>query len=97
MPMLNIVLLLHASTCAVVRGNNTLPLMPTLQQCLQVDLAKVWVMFSSIVLAFAFMFGNSVKTVYESIIYLFVVHPFDVGDKIIVDSISSKVHVQPLA
>ena len=55
------------------------------------DLEKVWVMFSSIVLAFAFMFGNSVKTVYESIIYLFVVHPFDVGDKIIVDTVSSKV------
>lgn len=48
-------------------------------------------MFSSIVLAFAFVFGNSVRTVYESIIYLFVVHPFDVGDKIIVDSVSSKV------
>ena len=58
---------------------------------LQVDLEKTWVMFSSIVLAFAFVFGNSVKTLYESIIYLFVVHPFDVGDKIIVDSQSSKV------
>lgn len=57
----------------------------------QVDLQKTWVMFSSIVLAFAFVFGNSVRTVYESIIYLFVVHPFDVGDKIIVDSVSSKV------
>ncbi len=50
-------------------------------------------MFSSIVLAFAFVFGNSVKTVYESIIYLFVVHPFDVGDKIIVDAVTSKVQV----
>lgn len=97
MPILNIGLLLHASTCAIVRRNDTLPLMLTLQQCLQVDLAKVWVMFSSIVLAFAFMFGNSVKTVYESIIYLFVVHPFDVGDKIIVDSVSSKVHIRLLA
>ncbi|KAL3133021.1 hypothetical protein ABBQ38_006930 [Trebouxia sp. C0009 RCD-2024] len=56
-----------------------------------VDLQKTWVMFSSIVLAFAFVFGNSVRSVYESIIYLFVVHPFDVGDKIIVDSVSSKV------
>ena len=52
-------------------------------------------MFSSIVLAFAFMFGNSVKTVYESIIYLFVVHPFDVGDKIIVDTVSSKASCHP--
>lgn len=54
-------------------------------------------MFSSIVLAFAFVFGNSVRTVYESIIYLFVVHPFDVGDKIIVDSVSSKVRVCAVA
>ena len=52
-------------------------------------------MFSSIVLAFAFMFGNSVKTVYESIIYLFVVHPFDVGDKIVVDTVSCKVGRHP--
>ena len=58
---------------------------------LQVDIQKTWVLFSSIVLAFAFMFGNSVKTVYESVIYLFVVHPFDVGDKIIADSVTSKV------
>ncbi|DBA97213.1 TPA: hypothetical protein ACH3X1_014965 [Trebouxia sp. C0004] len=56
-----------------------------------VPLEKTWVAFSSIVLAFAFVFGNSVKTLYESIIYLFVVHPFDVGDKIIVESVTSKV------
>lgn len=55
------------------------------------NLEKTWLAFSSIVLAFAFVFGNSVKTVYEAIIYLFVVHPFDVGDKIIVDSVTSKV------
>ncbi len=58
---------------------------------LQVPLEKTWVAFSSIVLAFAFVFGNSVKTLYESIIYLFVVHPFDVGDKIIVEAVTSKV------
>ena len=62
---------------------------------LQVDLQKTWVMFSSIVLAFAFVFGNSVRSIYESLIYLFVVHPFDVGDKIIVDSVSSKVGLKP--
>ncbi|DBA70449.1 TPA: hypothetical protein ACH3X2_011857 [Trebouxia sp. C0005] len=56
-----------------------------------VPLEKTWVAFSSIVLAFAFVFGNSVKMLYESIIYLFVVHPFDVGDKIIVESVTSKV------
>ena len=46
----------------------------------QVDLSKAWLTFSSIVLAFAFVFGNSIRNMYEAVIFLFVVHPFDVGD-----------------
>ena len=51
-------------------------------QCwpVQVDLSKAWLTFSSIVLAFAFVFGNSIRNMYEAVIFLFVVHPFDVGD-----------------
>ena len=51
-------------------------------QCwrLQVDLSKAWLTFSSIVLAFAFVFGNNIRNIYEAVIFLFVVHPFDVGD-----------------
>lgn len=48
--------------------------------CAQVDLSKAWLTFSSIVLAFAFIFGNSIRNMYEAVIFLFVVHPFDVGD-----------------
>lgn len=48
--------------------------------CAQVDLSKAWLTFSSIVLAFAFVFGNSIRNMYEAVIFLFVVHPFDVGD-----------------
>ena len=46
----------------------------------QVDLSKAWLTFSSIVLAFAFVFGNNIRNIYEAVIFLFVVHPFDVGD-----------------
>lgn len=52
--------------------------------CLQVNVSRTWLTFSSIVVAFAFVFGNSIKTVYESVVFLFVVHPFDVGDALLV-------------
>ena len=35
-------------------------------------------------LAFSFSFSNTLKQLLEAIIYLFVVHPFDVGDGIFV-------------
>lgn len=35
-------------------------------------------------LAFAFVFGNSIRNVFESVVFLFVVHPFDVGDALLV-------------
>ena len=47
---------------------------------LQVNLTKIWYTFSSLLLSMTFIFGNSIKNTYESVIFLFVVHPFDVGD-----------------
>jgi hypothetical protein len=44
---------------------------------------QLWISFSSITLAFVFVFGNSLRTVFESVIWLFMVHPFDVGDTIL--------------
>lgn len=41
---------------------------------------------SQLVLA-AFMFGNTVKNIFESIIFLYVMHPFDVGDRCIIDGV----------
>ncbi len=38
---------------------------------------------SSLLLSFVFVFGNSIKAIYESVVYLFVVRPFDVGDVIL--------------
>ncbi|CAH9125984.1 unnamed protein product [Cuscuta epithymum] len=42
---------------------------------------------SSQVVIVAFIFGNSCKTVFEAIIFLFVMHPFDVGDRCEVDGV----------
>ncbi|KAK9802607.1 hypothetical protein WJX73_001744 [Symbiochloris irregularis] len=60
-----------------------------------VDVTRTWVLFSSIFLGFSFIFGNTIKTTFESIIYIFIVHPFDVGDFIIVDS--DRVRVDQIA
>jgi hypothetical protein len=46
----------------------------------QVDVMSLWLSFSSIMLAFVFVFGNSIRNMYEAVIFLFVMHPFDVGD-----------------
>ncbi|MCO5596545.1 hypothetical protein L7F22_050610 [Adiantum nelumboides] len=42
---------------------------------------------SSQLLLVGFMFSNTVKQVFEAIIFLFVMHPFDVGDRCIVDGV----------
>ncbi|KAF2304062.1 hypothetical protein GH714_026765 [Hevea brasiliensis] len=42
---------------------------------------KVLVFMSSQILLVVFMFGNAAKTVFESIIFVFIMHPFDVGDR----------------
>lgn len=46
-----------------------------------------FVFLSSQVLLAVFMFGNTLKMVFESIIFLFVVHPFDVGDRCEVEEV----------
>ena len=38
----------------------------------------------SVLVSLAFVIGNSAKSGFESIIFLFVVHPFDVGDRVLV-------------
>lgn len=45
-----------------------------------VDVIKTYLALSSLILAFSFVFQNSIRTMYENVVFLFVVHPFDVGD-----------------
>ncbi|KAI5066457.1 hypothetical protein GOP47_0019081 [Adiantum capillus-veneris] len=40
---------------------------------------------SSQLVLVVFIFGNTCKTVFEAIVFLFVMHPFDVGDRCVVD------------
>ncbi|KAK4422192.1 Mechanosensitive ion channel protein 10 [Sesamum alatum] len=48
---------------------------------------KVLVFLSSQLVLAVFMFGNTCKTIFEAIIFVFVMHPFDVGDRCLVDGI----------
>ncbi|OMO91927.1 Mechanosensitive ion channel MscS [Corchorus olitorius] len=43
--------------------------------------------FTSQVVLAAFIFGNTCKTIFESIIFLFIIHPFDVGDRCEIDGV----------
>lgn len=48
---------------------------------------RILVFISSQLLLVVFMFGNTAKTVFEAIIFVFVMHPFDVGDRCVVDGV----------
>ncbi|CAI0387673.1 unnamed protein product [Linum tenue] len=45
---------------------------------------QVLVFISSQILLVGFMFGSTAKTVFEAIVFVFVMHPFDVGDRCMV-------------
>ncbi|CAL9207788.1 unnamed protein product [Musa hybrid cultivar] len=46
-----------------------------------------FVLLSSQILVAVFIFGNTLKMIFEAIIFLFVVHPYDVGDRCEVDGV----------
>ncbi|XP_022731931.1 mechanosensitive ion channel protein 10-like [Durio zibethinus] len=48
---------------------------------------QILVFISSQLLLVAFMFGNTAKTVFEAIIFVFVMHPYDVGDRCVIDGV----------
>lgn len=48
---------------------------------------KFLLLISSQLLLVAFIFGNSCKMTFEAIIFLFVMHPFDVGDRCEIDGV----------
>ncbi|CAA3007305.1 mechanosensitive ion channel 10-like [Olea europaea subsp. europaea] len=52
---------------------------------------KVLIVLSSQLVLAVFIFGNSCKTVFEAIIFLFVMHPFDVGDCCVIDGVQMMV------
>lgn len=69
----------------------------------QISLDNMWTTVASGILGFSFIFGNSIRGVFESVLTLFVVHPFDVGDTVFIDGAFcvieeaslTKVHIVP--
>ena len=53
----------------------------------EIATTKVLLFLSSQLVVVAFMFGNTCKTIFEAIIFVFVMHPFDVGDRCVVDGV----------
>ena len=43
-----------------------------------VDVSHLVISLSSLTVAFAFIFGNNLRTIYESVLFLFVVRPYKV-------------------
>ncbi|KAL2254914.1 mechanosensitive ion channel protein 6 [Sesamum indicum] len=54
---------------------------------LEIATSKFLLYISSQVVVFAFLFGNTCRTIFEAIIFVFVMHPFDVGDRCEVDDV----------
>ncbi|XP_019058677.1 PREDICTED: mechanosensitive ion channel protein 8-like [Tarenaya hassleriana] len=54
---------------------------------LEIASSRFLLFLGSQVVLSAFMFGNTAKTIFESIIFLFIVHPYDVGDRCEIDGI----------
>lgn len=51
----------------------------------KVSLDNMWLTISSGVLGFSFIFGNTLSQQLQTILLIFVVHPFDVGDALLLD------------
>ncbi|KZV58404.1 mechanosensitive ion channel protein 5-like [Dorcoceras hygrometricum] len=54
---------------------------------LEIATSKFLLFISSQIVVVAFIFGNTCKTVFEAVIFVFVMHPFDVGDRCEVDGV----------
>ncbi|KAI9118295.1 hypothetical protein K1719_010627 [Acacia pycnantha] len=54
---------------------------------MEIASTKLLLFFSSQLVLVTFMFGNTCKNIFEAIIFVFVMHPFDVGDRCVVDGV----------
>lgn len=52
----------------------------------ELNVARIYLTFSSMVVVSSLIFAPSIRNVYESVVFLFLVHPFDVGDTIKLES-----------
>ncbi|KAK9050193.1 hypothetical protein SSX86_002548 [Deinandra increscens subsp. villosa] len=53
----------------------------------EIATTKVLVLLSSQLVVAAFIFGNTCKTIFEAIVFVFIMHPFDVGDRCVIEGV----------
>ena len=61
------------------------------QRLVQVDVTHLWTAVAAAIVAFSFIFKSAIATMFDSVIFLFVVHAFDVGDGILINGDLHKV------
>ncbi|KAF8096520.1 hypothetical protein N665_0307s0048 [Sinapis alba] len=54
---------------------------------LDVLTTKFLVVFAAKFVGFAFLFGSTCKNIFESFVFVFVMHPYDVGDRCVIDGV----------
>lgn len=60
---------------------------------LEIATSKFLLYISSQIVVVAFIFGNTCKTVFEAVIFVFVIHPFDVGDRCEIDGVQVQLQI----
>ncbi|ORX54537.1 hypothetical protein DM01DRAFT_265779 [Hesseltinella vesiculosa] len=58
----------------------------------QINLYAALVPLGTFIMGVSFMFSNTVKVAFESIMFLFVTHPYDAGDNVLIDGVTLTVH-----
>ena len=58
---------------------------------LQVNVTHIWTAVAAAIVAFSFIFKSAIATMFDSVVFLFVVHAFDVGDGILINGDLHKV------
>lgn len=48
--------------------------------------SEIWVGFTGLLVAFSFIFASTVSNVFENIVFLFGVHPYDIGDTLLINN-----------
>ena len=68
-----------------------IPFLVSNQRLVQVNVTHLWTAVAAAIVAFSFIFKSAIATMFDSVIFLFVVHAFDVGDGILINGDLHKV------
>ena len=51
----------------------------------QVNVTHLWTLVAAFLVSFSFVFKSVMSSMFDSVVFMFVVHPYDVGDGILVN------------